>query len=139
MSLTKALVDTNICIDAAFERSPFATHALEIIDRSQRQDFTGMISAHSLDTIFYLLRKKKSKQETYGLLKDFRRAFDVAPVTQPIIDAAISLYWNDFEDAIHYQAAKVARCDAIITRNEKDFRQAELPVFSPQAFLGFNQ
>jgi predicted nucleic acid-binding protein len=51
------------------------------------------------------------------------------------IDDALKARWKDFEDAIHYQAAKAAGCDAIITRNAKDFKKADLPILSPQEFL----
>lgn len=64
-----------------------------------------------------------------------RRAFSVAPVTQDIIDTALHLKWNDFEDAIHYTTAQAANCDAIVTRNRKDFKGADLPVLSPLEFL----
>jgi predicted nucleic acid-binding protein len=39
MIWNKALIDTNICIDAALERSPFAIHAQELIDHSERGNF----------------------------------------------------------------------------------------------------
>ena len=52
--------------------------------------------AHTLDTMFYLLRKGKTKNETYELLKDYRRAFSVCAVTQPVIDDALDSSWNDF-------------------------------------------
>jgi predicted nucleic acid-binding protein len=135
MILTKALVDTNICIDAAQKRKPFYRQALTIIEYAQSGVFSGMVAAHSFDTIFYILNKRNSIESTYTVLDGLRRAFEVAPVTQKVIDQAIALKWKDFEDAIHYQAAKAGGCDAIITRNEKDFQQSELPVLSPQAFL----
>ncbi|MEX0660479.1 MAG: PIN domain-containing protein [Balneolaceae bacterium] len=64
-----------------------------------------------------------------------RSVFNVALVNQEIIDKALALNWPDFEDAIHYEAARVAGCQAIVTRNEKDFTGSELPVLSPHQFL----
>ena len=95
----------------------------------------GYIAAHSFDTIFYLLRSDFSKAKLYGFLQSLRESFAVAAVTQEAIDNALQLQWPDFEDAIHYQAALQANCDAIITRNKKDFKGARLPVLSPQEFL----
>lgn len=135
--MTKALIDTNICLDAGLSRKPFYTNALQIIEHSQFGDFSGVIAAHSLDTIFYIINNENSKEESYIVLDGLRRAFSVAPVTQEIIDTALKLKWNDFEDAIHYAAAQAAGCDAIITRNKKDFKDADLPVFSPFEFLDY--
>ena len=135
MTLAKVLIDTNVCLDAVLRRKPFYSNALKIIEHSQYKGFSGFIAAHSLDTLFYLINNESSKEETYTVLDGFRRAFSVAPVTQAIIDTALDLKWNDFEDAIHYVAAQAAGCDAIITRNQKDFKDADLPVLSPLEFL----
>ncbi len=40
-----------------------------------------------------------------------------------------------FEDAIHYHSALESGCQAIITRNIRDFRDAGLPVLNPEDFL----
>jgi predicted nucleic acid-binding protein len=59
----------------------------------------------------------------------------IATVSEKVIDEAIQLRWKNFEDAIHHQAALHANCDVIVTRNEKDFVNAEIPILSPQTFL----
>jgi hypothetical protein len=41
----------------------------------------------------------------------------------------------DFEDAVSHAAALAAGATAIVTRNLDDFRQAIIPVFSPEIFL----
>ncbi len=135
MILNKVLIDTNVCLDAAQIRRPFAVNALKIIELSQFGDLTGIVAAHSLDTMFYILNANNSKKEVYTILRGFRLAFDIAAVNQSIIDAALNLNWNDFEDAIHYESARAAGCEAIITRNKKDFEQADLEVLTPTEFL----
>lgn len=135
MDFKSVLIDTNICIDAALFRKPFVNEALKIIEGSEKNYFTGHLSAHSFDTIFYLLRSDFDKERLYAFLDELRTAFNVAEVTQSIIDKALQLRWDDFEDAIHYQAALASGCDAIVSRNEKDFKQTTLPVLSPHQFL----
>lgn len=41
MGPDKVLIDTNVCIDAATRRMPFAAPALEILSRSENGEFTG--------------------------------------------------------------------------------------------------
>lgn len=135
MAYKNILVDTNICIDAALIRKPFVTNALKIIELSESGKINAQIAAHSFDTIFYLLRKDYSVSQRYTLIGEFRSVFKVAPVNQVIIDKALKLKWPDFEDAIHYQAALAAGCEAVITRNPNDFESDGLPVLSPQQFL----
>jgi len=135
MTYSRILVDTNICIDAAIVRKPFADTALKIINLSDSGEIEVKISAHSLGTIFYVLRKEFSISKRYALIEELRSVFGVAPVTQRIIDRALKLRWKDFEDAIHYHAALASDCDAIVTRNRSDFQESELPVLSPIQFL----
>lgn len=135
MALMKALIDTNVCLDAAQRRKPFASAAVEILAQSENGTFTGYLSAHSFDTIFYILRKHGTKKSAYHGIEGLRKTIKIAPVSTKIIDQALAAEWDDFEDAIHYYAAKEAGCEAIITRNSSDFKQGELSVLSPIQFL----
>lgn len=135
MAFKKILIDTNICIDAVIARKPFAANALQIINLSQSGKFEAFVSAHTFDTIFYVLRKKIPINKRYSLLRELRSVFKVASVSEMVIDAAINAEWADLEDAIHYQAALATGCDAIITRNPNDFSDTQIPVLSPEQFL----
>jgi|AntRauTorckE6833_2_1112554.scaffolds.fasta_scaffold04710_2 predicted nucleic acid-binding protein len=135
MEINNVLIDTNICLDAVLNRKPFAANALEITERAQMGDFVGAVASHSFDTIFYFLRKDAGIAKAYKGLDILRKAFKVASVTQSVIDKAIGGRWNDFEDAIHYYTARASGCDAIITRNRKDFTESTLPILSPSEFL----
>lgn len=136
MTLSNVLIDINVCLDTVFDSLLFAAPAQEIAERSELGEFNAYVAAHSFDTMFYVLRKRAGgKNKAKKGIKDIRKAFGVAPVTEQIIDEAIAVAWNDFEDAIHHEAARAAGCQAIITRNKKDFKDADLLVFSPQEFL----
>ncbi len=135
MTLNKVLIDTNVCLDAMQKRKPFVWNAAKILDRSERKDFQGFVSAHSFDTLFYILSKTSTKRYVYEAITGLRRTIDIAAINQNMIDKALQLRWSDFEDAVHYQAALSSGCDAIVTRNENDFKESDLPVFSPLEFL----
>lgn len=135
MTYRTVLLDTNICIDAALYRLPYASDALKIIEESQFGNLKIMIAAHSFDTIFYILRRSYSLQKRYELNEEFRSVCKIAPVTHRIIDEALELKWFDFEDAIHYRAAVAAGCEAIVTRNLSDFKKCELEIITPGQLL----
>lgn len=48
---------------------------------------------------------------------------------------ALKVGFSDFEDAVLYQSAKNANIDTIVTRNIKDFKLAQLPVYAPDELL----
>jgi len=135
MTFNKVLIDTNVCLDAALYRKPFASRALKIFEVTEEKPVTLLISAHTFDTIFYILQRDFSIDKTYKLIKELRSASQVSLVNQPIIDEAISLNWPDFEDAIHYLSAVHSKCDAIITRDPSGFGESSIPVLSPAEFL----
>jgi predicted nucleic acid-binding protein len=47
-----------------------------------------------------------------------------------VLEAAIQADFADFEDAVIYESAKQAGVDAIVTRNTKDFKKAEMTIYS---------
>ncbi len=52
-----------------------------------------------------------------------------------VIEKAIHSSFKDFEDATQYFSAIATNCDVIITRNEKDFKNALIPVMNAESYL----
>jgi hypothetical protein len=52
-------------------------------------------------------------------------------VDEAVLRTAAAMGWRDFEDAVTTAAALRARCDAIVTRNPKDFAKASIRVMKP--------
>src|SRR6056297_574156 len=135
MASRKILIDTNVCIDAIEGRKPFDFNALKILEYSENRIINGFVSAHSFDTLFYILIQNSPRSNVYGAIDGLRRVVEVAPVTKRIIDEALDLKWPDFEDAIHYRAAVAAGCEAIVTRNPTDFKESDLEIMTPGQLL----
>lgn len=135
MASRKILIDTNICIDAIQKIKPFHINAQNILDFSERETIKGFVSAHSFDTIFYILIQVYPQKNVYQAIEGLRRTVNVASLTGEEIDKALKTHWPDLEDAIHYQTALSAGCDAFVTRNPRDFQKATLPIFSPKELL----
>lgn len=135
MTFSKVLIDTNVCLDATLFLKPFASSALKIFELTEFRSIELIISAHTFDTIFYLLRNDFSVEKAYELIQELHSASEIGTVNYLIIDQAISLKWPDFEDAIHYLTAVHSKCDAIITRDPSCFTESSIPVLSPIEFL----
>lgn len=129
------LIDTNICLDVMQKRKPFHLLAAKILDGSEKSLFQGYVAAHTFDTLFYILSKRHRNEYVYTAIEGLRETIKIAPVTEEIIDDAISLKWPDFENAIHYLSAIHKNCDAIITRDPSGFDDSSIPVLSPFEFL----
>ena len=64
------LVDTNIIIDALANREPYADDAKRIMEKCAAREITGILAAHSIPNLFYILRKNFSQEERRFLLKN---------------------------------------------------------------------
>jgi len=51
------------------------------------------------------------------------------------LEKALSINFHDFEDAVLYASALHTGVEYIVTRNVSDFKQSELPVFTPMEFI----
>lgn len=133
--LTKPLLDVNICMDLLLKRNPYISEAAEIFQQSEHGEIEAVIAAISIDTLSYLMRFDYSVPAATKKLKEMASIITIGVVNGTVITSALDAAWNDIEDAIQYYCAKQNGCDAIITRNQKDFKQAKLPILSPQEFL----
>jgi len=134
----KILIDTNVALDVLLKRYPFFQDSFVIFQLTDSGIVNGTLAAVSMTNIFYLLRKaKKNYNEAYDLVDELATVFTIATVNESTITHALKLRWNDFEDAVQYIAAKENNIDYIITRNESDFRNADIPCMSPTDFIAF--
>lgn len=61
---------------------------------------------------------------------------EVLGTTKVEIVAALKTGFKDFEDSIQYTTAlNIKGISAIITRNTKDYRKAEVAIFTPEVFI----
>jgi hypothetical protein len=65
----------------------------------------------------------------------YRLICEVSNIDKIIIDKSLISNFNDFEDAVQHYSALYDKCDILITRNKKDFKNSEIPVMTPSEFL----
>ena len=128
-------VDTNIVIDLLQKRENFYQEAQELFTKADRKKLKLYISALTFANTYYILSKYYSSSEAKKILSKFKVLVEVLPTTDKIIDLSLASDFNDFEDAIQFYTALESNLHVIITRNEKDFKNNLIPVFSAKEFL----
>lgn len=131
----RVLFDTNVVLDLLLDREPHAQVAAELISLADQGRIDGVVCATTLTTVHYLASKAAGSAEAHHCVDDMLALFDVASVDREVLRAALGLRFPDFEDAVLHEAATVAGCSAIVTRNGRDFGAATLPVFDPHELL----
>lgn len=129
--MKRLLLDVNVVLDVLLDRKSFADEAAAVWAAIEQGDAEGMISAHAVTTLHYLNTKavgtRMATETTEGLLS----VFEVAAVDDAVLRSAVALDWKDFEDAVTVSAARRAKCDAVVTRNPRDFKGSPIKVLTP--------
>ena len=131
----RLLIDANILLDTLQDRAPFADDADRIWDCCQDKKAIGFVSALSYADLVYVMRKALKPDDIGFLLERLQLVFRFADLTVEDLTKAAALKWHDYEDAVQAATAARLRCDAIITRNAKDYKGSPVPAMTPEAFL----
>jgi predicted nucleic acid-binding protein len=132
----KALIDTNVILDAITAREPFRQDAEKIIMLVAGEEAEGYITANSVADIYYIARKYLSENDAREALRRLVCIFSVIDVRGDDCKSALSLPVKDFEDAIMAVCGHRAGVDVIVSR-DKTFLNSygAVPVITPASFL----
>lgn len=133
--MKKVLLDINILLDVLQRRPRHYEASAAVLSLSAESKIEAYVSAPSFGILHYIYLKHSSKSHCLQSLKKLRALIRVAAVDERVIDLALDADFADLEDAIQYYCAIRSGLQAIITRNQKDFKKAKLPVLHPEEFL----
>lgn len=133
--MRRVFLDTNIVLDFLGERTPFYTAAAQLLTLADKKKIKVFTSPTSIGNTYYILSKYENTRTALEKIRKFRLLCEVSVMDDEVVDKAIHADFRDFEDSMQYFSALAAKCDIIITRNEKDFKQGLLPVMDAARFL----
>lgn len=131
----KVLFDTNVVLDVLLDRDPHVRVAAKLFALVDNGLVEGSICATTVTTIYYIAAKSFGRARAHNLVHDLLAVFTVAPVDRDVLDRAVDLDFDDFEDAVVHEAARASGMAAIVTRDGAGFANATLPVFDPPELL----
>lgn len=131
----KVLFDTNVVLDVLLDRDPHVRVAAKLFALVDNGLVEGSICATTVTTIYYIAAKSFGRTRAHNLVHDLLAVFTVAPVDRDVLDRAVDLGFDDFEDAVVHEAARASGVAAIVTRDGAGFANATLPVFDSQELL----
>lgn len=129
--MKRLLFEVNVVLDVLLDRKPFADASSAAWAAVERGEAQGLLSGHAVTTLHYLNTKAVGVRTATDTTEALLSVFEVAPVDEAVLRSALALQWQDFEDAVTVAAAKRAKCDAVITRNPRDFKKSPLQVLTP--------
>jgi predicted nucleic acid-binding protein len=135
----KVLMDINIILDVLQRREPFYHMSASVLASVETGRVAGCVAAHTLTTLFYLLEKYHSADHARAALTQLLILVSVAAVDQGVIEQALNLPYEDFEDAVQMMAAVHTGAGYLVTRNPRDYKSGPLPVLLPAELLALLQ
>lgn len=130
------LIDTNILLDFLLGREPYFSNADKIIKLCADKKVKGVIAAHSVPNMFYILRKDMSEEARREVLFYLCSILEVENIDSFKLRTALkNSAFIDLEDCLQSICAKKIMADYIVTRNVKDFKSSEVPPILPEDFL----
>lgn len=132
----KVLVDTNVILDALMGRKEYYHNADKIIKLCADKKVIGVLAAHTIPNLFYILRKTMDIDTRRQVILDLCNIFDIDQIDKgKLLSAVQNRNFDDFEDCLQMECAVSCHADMIITRNVKDFTSSLISAVSPEDFL----
>jgi predicted nucleic acid-binding protein len=134
-SAERVFVDTNVLLDVLCKREPFYRDARMVWSLSETGACHGVIAAVSMTNIYYIVRRLSGRVQAEAALRLSERSFQTAPCDADLIESAIALGFDDFEDAVQYASAIREKAKYLVSRNTDHFSGDGVKVVSPAEFL----
>ena len=129
------LLDTDVLIDVALDRRPYANFASELLDRIEHGAESACIAWHSVSNLYYIVAPARGGVSTRDFIVELTRFVGVAITDTEALRYAAALPMADFEDAMQVAAARACGARHIVTRNVRDYERAPIRAVDPQEAL----
>ena len=142
----KVFLDTNIFLEY-FQRRRQYQSVSQLLSAIEDKRIKAVISVGSVYTLAYLIRMELKRQDIHrpeqtnqlrAMLNIVLSMAAVGNVSHKnIVSGTNNLAFDDVEDSYQYQCALQNKCDALVTINLKDYRNADdssIEILSPDMF-----
>ncbi|MFO0140887.1 MAG: type II toxin-antitoxin system VapC family toxin [Aphanizomenon sp.] len=94
-------------------------------------EIIGFIAATTITNIYYIIRKAAGVKVAQDAISQILTDLHICTVDRNILETAVTLHFQDFEDAVQYACAMKSMVDVIVTRDVSGFLGSEIPVILP--------
>mgnify|MGYP001662125872 CR=1 FL=1 len=129
------LIDANIILDVLLSRSEFVRDSSIIWKLCETGQIKGYVSTLTFANIMYIMRKQLTPQKIEEVCRNLEVIFEFVEFSRADLEKAVSMAWDDFEDAVQSATAERIHADYIATRNVRDFLKSNIPAFIPTELL----
>ncbi|MGI0487376.1 type II toxin-antitoxin system VapC family toxin [Pantanalinema rosaneae CENA516] len=96
----RVLIDTNVVLDFLQEREPFVENAARLFERIDAGEIEGFIAATTITNIYYIVRRAAGRVVAQDAIMQVLSDLNICAVNLEIFEQALTLNFEDFEDAV---------------------------------------
>lgn len=131
----KLLIDINVILDVAGERQPHREPSQRILTSIEKKQAHGFVSATSYPTLYYLLSRDIGAGDAREYLMVLSELLSIVPVDRAVLERAMRLGTEDYEDAVQIASAEACRADFIVTRDRRGYEASPVRAITPVEYL----
>jgi predicted nucleic acid-binding protein len=129
--MKRVFIDTNVVLDFLLEREAFVEDAVKLFAKIDASEIIGFIAATTITNIYYIIRKAAGVKVAQDAISQILTDLYICTVDKNILETAVALNFQDFEDAVQYACAMKSMVDVIVTRDVSGFLGSEILVILP--------
>ncbi len=133
--MTRVLLDINVVLDVFLARGPWLADSTAVIQANFDGTITAYLSAASLPTIFYLVRRNSDLTKAFTVVKECLKSFQIVAVDRQALEHALTLPGSDYADNLQVACAFLNQLDAIVTRDPRGFTGSPIAALTPADLL----
>ena len=135
MKKDKVFLDSDVILDLLTEREPHFDAVVNLFIKIQNKKVRAFTSPVVIANVFYIMARHTNKEKALRALIKIKALITVLACGDDEIELALSSDFTDFEDSIQYYTALNHKIDFIITRNVKDYKNANMNVVTPFEYI----
>ena len=129
------LLDTDILVDVALDRSPYSDPASELLDRIEYGAEAAYMAWHSVSNFYRLVAPALGGVSARDFIVELTSFVEVVATGTDEIRYAAELPMEDFEAAMQVAAARACGARYIVTRNVGDYERSPIRAVDPREAL----
>ena len=133
MNKPRLFVDSDVILDLVLQREEHYECAQKLFDQFQQGKNILCTSSIVIANMHFIIRKLHDVKFANSSVSFVSKHFKIIDASNEDIESSIQSKFSDFEDGVQYfSALRSKKIDALITRNVKDYKLSQLPVFTPK-------
>ncbi len=137
--MKKIFIDTNIILDLLSKRINYYEASQDLFTYAIDNKIKLVVSTLTFANAHYILKEQLKLKKVRSSLRKFKTLVEVANFDDKILELALEEEFKDFEDGVQYYIAIENSCDALVTRNKKDFKNSSIPILNATEFINLNK